>query len=251
MSNSITETKTCTKCNKTNPATLEFFGRDKTRQDGLYPQCRVCVRERNQLYRENNPDKDRERHRVYRESNKDKVSQYRKARYAENVENERLYRENNREKSGEYNKEYYLANREQLLENVRQYRIANRDKITAYQRNNPLLAAVSRQRRRARKLSLPDTLTKAQWQACLEYFNYSCAVCGQSFDGAKVHQDHWIPLSSEKCLGTTVDNIVCLCSDCNLSKHNRVPQEWLEWKFGVVISEQTLARIENYFREVR
>lgn len=101
-------------------------------------------------------------------------------------------------------------NREKLREQDRQYRENNRDKRNA-----------SEGRRRARKLSLPNTLTSDEYSEIKEYFSNLCAICERVFE----HMDHFIPLSSGHG-GTTFENMVPMCSRCNLSKKDRNPFEW-------------------------
>ena len=93
----MSDTKKCSKCGVEKPATPEFFGRDGSRKDGLYPQCKGCrklyleknkekILEQRKLYRENNKEKIKERNRFYYENNKEKIS-----------EQGKLYRENNKQ----------------------------------------------------------------------------------------------------------------------------------------------------------
>jgi hypothetical protein len=85
----MSDTKKCTTCGVEKPATPEFYHRDKSRKDGLYPQCKDCTK----LYYENNKEKIKEREKLYRENNKEKKKEY-----------DKLYRENNKEKISEQNK---------------------------------------------------------------------------------------------------------------------------------------------------
>lgn len=36
--------KKCGKCSYDLPTTSEYFGKDKTRKDGLYPTCKACIK---------------------------------------------------------------------------------------------------------------------------------------------------------------------------------------------------------------
>lgn len=47
-----TAVKKCTKCKEWKPATTEFFGRDKCRPDGFFPQCKRCRVKNQALYDE-------------------------------------------------------------------------------------------------------------------------------------------------------------------------------------------------------
>lgn len=106
--------------------------------------------------------------------------------------------------------------------------------------------------RRARKRSLPDTFTESQWIACLEYHHYTCAVCGnQLIDlfGNVPHADHWIPLAynGDDNPGTVATNMICLCSACNLSKRDTMPDVWLKAQYGTRKANEILRRVKIYF----
>ena len=90
----------------------------------------------------------------------------------------------------------------------------------------------------------------------IEYFDNCCAVCGQPFD-MFIHMelDHWIPVNSEDCPGTTPTNIVPLCggsefdshTGCNPSKGDKDAMEWLVWRFGKREAKKIYNRIMDYF----
>lgn len=60
------------------------------------------------------------------------------------------------------------------------------------------------------------------WLETLEYFNDSCAYCGDKSDS--LHQEHIIPLS--KGGSYTKQNIIPACAFCNASKHNKDLMDW-------------------------
>jgi hypothetical protein len=41
--------KSCTRCGKEKPATTDYFCRRAANKDGLAPECRECLRERNKV----------------------------------------------------------------------------------------------------------------------------------------------------------------------------------------------------------
>jgi len=102
---------------------------------------------------------------------------------------------------------------------------------------------------------LPNTLTDAEWQNALNYFNGCCAVCGRQlndmFGQFRAAKDHWIPLQHGKDNpGTVVKNIVPLChgvGGCNNRKYISMPNEWLKRKFGRRKAKQIAARVQAYF----
>lgn len=104
------------------------------------------------------------------------------------------------------------ANRERLREQDKIYRESNREKMR-----------VIEQRRRARKQSLPDTLTEDETKTILTHFGNKCALCNSPAESL----DHFIPLATGKG-GTTKENIVPLCNKMNSSKLARNPFIWAE-----------------------
>ena len=158
-------------------------------------------------------------------------------------------------------REYYAQNSERILAYQALYREENRDYInelakTARQRRKVkrdhvrvvardyrirqhLDVIVLMERRRARKLNLPDNWTVDDWLHALDYFDHRCAVCGKAASGSRfLAADHWIPLASddEKNPGTVPWNMVPLCHGnrgCNNSKGATHPHEWLKKSQGV------------------
>lgn len=128
---------------------------------------------------------------------------------------------------------------------------------TAYHKQwrekNPGLAKFIMVRRRARKMSLPDTMTESDWKFALHYFDHKCAVCGRPAGfWHTIAADHWIPLAKG---GATVrSNIIPLChgvGGCNNKKSDQLPADWLLSEFGRRKAKVILKRIEDYFRAVQ
>jgi hypothetical protein len=127
-------------------------------------------------------------------------------------------------------------------------------KKVARQKANPEKARTISERRRARKLGLPDTWTHEQHRFMLAYWQHTCAACGaQEGFFWKLSIDHWIPLSSSQCPGTIATNLVPLCSGktgCNTTKCNKDPKEWLIHRFGKAKAAKILKAVATYFAEV-
>lgn len=235
-------TKICTKCNKPFPATLEYF---RARKDGLGSWCRICCREMN---------------RIRYQENKDEILEYHHDHYLENkgkiTERTRKYDLANKDKIRERKRKYYLDNRDEKRSKNRVYRQSNQDKERErhrkYLRDNPDKGRVFGLRYRARKQALPDTFTVEQWETCLEYHHFCCAVCGcqlrDLLGEVEPHADHWIPLVSELCTGTIATNMICLCNNCNCSKNATMPDVWLKDKYGTRKANIILKRIDAYFQ---
>lgn len=160
--------------------------------------------------------------------NKDTAAIRRHEVYLKNWDKERMsqseYRRNNRESIKIQRHEWYLRNKAELVIEHHEYYLKNRiarllknkEYAVAHPKSpekNCLYNAIHK----ARKLSLPDTLTSEQWIAIQAAYNYRCAYCGCK--PKLLTQDHVIPLS--KGGGTTADNIVPACGHCNYSKGNR------------------------------
>jgi len=226
--------KQCTKCGQWKD-TEEFYKG--------WVKCKKCQRE----YYEQNKDTLLEYQREYYEQNKDAI-----------LERQCEYREQNKDTIRERHREYYEQNKEK----TREYREQNKDTILEYQRKyrktpqGRRFRRIASNNRRARKLSLPDTLTSEQWQYALNYFGGRCAICDRQlndiFGEFTAAADHWIPLSYEgdDNPGTVAGNIIPLChgvGGCNNSKSNTMPDEWLERQFGKRKAKQIAAKIQDYF----
>lgn len=102
-------------------------------------------------------------------------------------------------------------------------------------------------RRLARKRGLPATATHRDWKAAIKYFKGCCAVCQQSLNPPTL--DHWIPMAQGG--GTTPDNILPLCLDCNNRKHEQPGSAWLLEQYGPVRGGQMHLQILKYFDYAR
>jgi 5-methylcytosine-specific restriction endonuclease McrA len=238
MPHDTTPTKTCTICGQEFPATSEFFYSRKNATDNLRADCKSCTNLRNKKWQDTNQE-------YLREYRREQMRKRRKANPGIDKPFNKKWRENNKEHTREYNKNYLAANRDVILEKMRKRK-----------KENPERHRISERRRKARKRSLPDTFTVEQWFTCLEYFNHCCAVCGcqlrDLFGDVEPHADHWIPISykGDDNPGTVAENMVCLCKECNKSKTNKPPEQWLIEKFGRAKAKQILSRINEYFNHV-
>lgn len=254
------------------PATSEYFSKRKSSKDGLRGQCKKCRSEYHKEYRQEHRERLREYHEQWHQENPEYHKQYYQENREQKLENSRRWHQENKEQQREYHKQYYQDNREQQRENMKQWRQDNpeyakqhyQENRKRYQKNkkqwrqdNPELNRLYEQRRRARKRGLPDTLTPTHIDMMMDYFDYSCAVCGRPFDMfTKPELDHWIPLASDDCTGTIPTNTVPLCGNkhgfvsytaCNPSKSDTDALEWLVRQFGDKEAEIIYNRIMDYF----
>lgn len=233
--------KLCAKCGNEYPTTTDFF-----RKIGKWflNICRECEREARRQYYAKNPDRAREYAHRYRESNPERV---REATHE--------WRESNREYIREYSCQYYAANTERAREASRRWKQMNperkREGSRRWQRANPEKGRLVSQRRKSRKRSMPNDFTQDQWGTCLDYFHHTCAYCGAQQDFWHVlEMEHFIPLSSPNCTGTTAKNIVPACKSCNSSKHDKPADVWLTEVYGKRKAKQIVKRIQDYFNSI-
>ncbi len=87
---------------------------------------------------------------------------------------------------------------------------------SCYQHYYRTLGCVRVARYRARKRSLPDTLTEEQTRRLL-------IIGQQMYPGEKLHLDHIVPVSKNG--GTTLANIHAIPASLNAYKHDKLPEE--------------------------
>jgi hypothetical protein len=148
---------------------------------------------------------------------------------------------------------YYESNKERVLNNARNWREENRERATEivreWRRNNPEKEAIIRQSRRARKSTLPYTLTHEEYNETLDHFGNACAWTGQKVD---VELEHFLPLAIGHG-GTTFQNCYPCANGLNQSKGDRNPLEWFsankdrynleEWRFNKLV--EYLAKVNG------
>ena len=78
-------------------------------------------------------------------------------------------------------------------------------------------------KRRARELNAPsDSWVHSQIHS---EANGRCLYCGIKIELDEMHADHFIPLV--KGGSNLRENIVCSCASCNLSKHDKMPEDFI------------------------
>lgn len=238
--------KTCSKCGQDFPATTEYFYPEKRRGPGaLRSTCKTCSAIQVKATRD--PEKKREYDQRWAEANRDKrrssVREWRARNLEEQRERERLTKRHDPDRL-EKVKAWRLKNPDKQRQRMREYREQNRDKLR-----------LIIQRYMSRKAGLPDNFTEADWQFALDYFGGCCAYCGRP--AGLFHtlaMDHFVPLNSPECPGTTPTNIVPAChgiDGCNNSKHDRDPKQWIVAKFGKYRGREILNRIQEYFSQLK
>lgn len=211
----MAESRACTKCGETKPATTEYFRLEKRTKVGLQSKCLECEREANRDRRRRDPGVDRR----YYEANKHwllpQMNARARQRRMENPEAvlavSRAWIEKNRESERARVRMHYAAHAAKRLAQGEEWRRANRDKARSYVRN-----------RRARLKQASGTHTGEDIARQLRGQRGACWWCGKRF-GSTYHVDHRIPISRGGSNGP--ENIVLTCPACNLKKNDKMPWE--------------------------
>jgi len=195
------ETKTCSKCGTTYPATPEFFVRSKIHKDGLYPSCKKCTRAQ---YRE------------HYERNREKI-----------IARTTQYHQDNPDAQKRASAKWKQEHREQHLQETRDrsaaWRELNRDKDrTASKRwreDNPDAYRAIQHAARARKRNSQGSFSAEQWERLKDQFGYRCPRCGRAEPEITLTVDHVVPLAWGG--SNDIGNIQPLCKACNAAKGAR------------------------------
>lgn len=70
------ETKICYTCKQ--EKSVGEFSKDKSKKDGLENKCKQCGKQKNKIYRQENPEKVLKRHKKYRQKNPEKIKEINK-----------------------------------------------------------------------------------------------------------------------------------------------------------------------------
>ena len=203
----MNQTKICTKCNI--EKSITEFHKQKHGKYGVQSICKSC-KTKYVLDRQQTPKGKaiaRAASQKYRQANRDKVlKQY---------------------------KSYYYANRDKRINQSKVWRQANKDRKAKYQKSyyqTPAGKAAMKagnQNRRAAKLQNGGKHTGAELLALFDLQSGACPYCNTKLyksGNNKFHIDHVMPLS--KGGSNDISNIQLLCPKCNLSKHDKLPEEF-------------------------
>ena len=103
-------TKRCTKCGETK--SVDRFGRDRSKRDGMTSHCKECHRAYYEAYREERNAKQR----AYNEAHREQISAQKRAYYEAHREERRAYREDHREELRAYGRDYKALLGNQAME---------------------------------------------------------------------------------------------------------------------------------------
>lgn len=172
---------------------IDFY-KSKRRKDGREGECKRCQIKRAQRNRKLRTKRDPKSYELEKEKARIRMRKNRKCPEfrRRDIEEKRKYYQENKEKISEYNKKYIRSKRGREIKRI-----------------------VS-QRRYARKKNTIATFTLGQWKSCLDYFNHSCAYCGNE---GNLQQEHFVPVS--KGGEYTITNIIPACENCNYNKRDK------------------------------
>lgn len=247
------ELKRCIKCGNEYPKTTKYFGKLSKSKDGFRNECKECRKQ----YAKENASHIKEYKRKYHIEHQDEILSNVKKWYKENTnkvkEYKKLYRIEHKEEITLKDHEKYLKNKIQHYKHSIIWNKNNKDKVMSYKKKykhserGKEVSLLGTQKRRVLKMSLPYNYSVEEWNKCKEYFNNTCAYCGNE---VKLTQDHWIPLS--KGGEYTKDNIICACLSCNSSKRDYNPFEWyIKQPFYSKEREQKILKYLNYKNKIQ
>jgi 5-methylcytosine-specific restriction endonuclease McrA len=215
------KTKVCSKCEIEKPLT-EYHKQG----NGLRANCKECKRAIDKQYRQENSEKEKARQKKWREDNPEYGKKWRE----ENSEYGKKWREDNPGYGKKYGKKYRQENSEKEKARMKKWREENPEYIKKWFRDNREKARLYCQKRRA--LLLEATTEHFTHEDLLDFWseneiNYKeCFYCEKEMSEGPEHIDHYYPLSKggphERA------NLRPSCAHCNLSKHAKQPETFME-----------------------
>lgn len=235
--------KLCRTCQRTLPATSEYFHRDKHSKDGLCFYCKECNKAKRKAYYAQNTEKAIAYSKQYVAEHRDETARYQNQYAKVHKEELKLYKEeySRLHRKGEIkpiigkresNRLYREANRAELAWKSSQYYAQHREERLAYhkkynQTERGIIAKrVRSHNRRALKKQAKGSHTAAQLYELYQKQEGKCFYCKKELGHSRNswHGDHYIPLS--KGGSNDISNIVIACPTCNHKKNAKLPDEW-------------------------
>ena len=182
--------------------------------------CKICRKEQNKQWYQNNAEAVKEREKQYRQNNAEAIK-----------ERKKHYYQNNAEVIKEYKKQYRQNNLEAIKERQKQYYENNIQKINKrtmeYRKKNPWVTMLSDAKRRAKEKNIPFSLKKEDI-----FIPENCPILGIPLERAigkksaspnSPSLDRIIP---EK--GYVKGNIIVISYKANTMKSDATPEEMIK-----------------------
>lgn len=196
------KTKKCPRCGEFK--NIEEFYKDKAKRDGFTCYCKACISNQRHDYYELNKEKCRARLNKWRAENRDYVR-----------ERDKKYREENPDIEFEKQKRYREKHKERLYLKGKKYREEHLD----YFYNK------ARERKLSQKAASDGTVTLEFERFLFDEQHGRCAYCDCDLNESGKHLDHIVPLARGGL--HTANNVHWTCPTCNLSKNDKLEEEWL------------------------
>ena len=200
-------TKVCLTCHIEKPLFDYNFRTDINKYRNV---CKLCRSDEQKKWCLLNKSKISKNKREYYINNKDVILDKRKEYYVINKEDILSYK-----------KEYVQKNRNILIDYHKNYRKVCKHKITLYNKKNITKLRAKCRKRRAMRHSVNEHYTSEDEKYTMELFGYKCINCGIT---ENLTIDHHQPLVNGNPL--TRQNAVVLCSSCNSSKNDTLPERF-------------------------
>jgi len=206
--------KRCTKCGQVFPKTIEYF---RLRCQGKYyrSECRDCEYQHKLRSQKRNRESANERTRRYREQYPEKDHEYYLAHKDDIKVRALRWNQSNRTKRNARLRKNYAE------------RSGVREKRQRYYQGHKSQARIHRRQRRMRERLGGQRASTVEIKALYEQQDGRCGYCGIPIFwdiAGDIHIDHIQPIA--KGGGNDIGNLLCTCADCNLSKHEKIFDEW-------------------------
>lgn len=204
--------KTCSKC-KAEKA-REDFSTDRSRKDGLFPQCKECHAAGKAASYQKHRERVLAQHAEYRRRNLEKKRES-DAAYYERMRSDPDFMQKRREYGARYWRADIDVNRAKSRESYRSFADANPE--AARVRN-----WVGQYKARAKAAGFQPVVEDFSPSDVTSRYGDGCFYCE---DGAFEHLDHYVSISSGG--HHTLENVRPSCGYCNRSKRDVAGDEWL------------------------
>lgn len=224
--------KTCSKCKKSKPSTLEYFSKDSSKKDGLYSSCKDCRKK----YIEENPEKMKDIRDRYKNKNPEKIRKWKSDSAKRNRKTQRDYYHKNKKRLKQKSKERYEKNKITINKKQREYEARRKQEEPLYKFKGRIRKLIHRviSRNGYTKRSKCTKILGCDWnffkKHLEETFEFNYGIPRQYINWSDMHIDHIIPLntasSEEEILSLNhYTNLQILYAEDNMEKSAKLNWE--------------------------